>query len=189
MVVAIVFAFGMLLFSTMNITVSIFSTLSIIGIVAGVVAVMQFAGWELGIAESVTVVILIGFSVDYVVHLGNHYVGSVYPDRKRRMDESLTHLGVSIFSGAITTMGSGLFLFFTVMIFFQKFAIIITSTILYSLLYSLVFFAALNYLVGPEERSGDIMHYVFLPLYSKCFKKKGDEQPKKDGAAEEVQDP
>ena len=118
MVIAIVFAFGMLMFSTMNVLISLYSTLAIIGIVASVVSIMVFAGWELGTAESVAVVVLIGFSVDYVVHLGNHYVESVYPDRRRRMDESMVHIGVSIISGAITTMGSGFFLFFTVIILF-----------------------------------------------------------------------
>lgn len=39
----------------------------------------------MGIAESITIVILIGFSVDYVVHLANHYVESSYSDRNTRM--------------------------------------------------------------------------------------------------------
>lgn len=45
---------------------------------------MYLSGWELGVAESITIVILIGFSVDYVVHLANHYVESSYTDKYKR---------------------------------------------------------------------------------------------------------
>eukprot|EP00452_MALV-II_sp_L67-6_P000005 gene5-49_t len=72
---------------------------------------MVIAGWELGVPESIAVVIVIGFSVDYVVHLAAHYVHSPFNSREERATESVTAMGVSIFSGAITTMGSGVFLF------------------------------------------------------------------------------
>lgn len=88
-------------------------------------------------------------SVDYVVHLANHYVESVYPDRFRKMRVSLKDLGISIVSGASTTIGSGIFLFFCTMIIFNKFAILIVSTILFSLAYALVFFSALVHVAGP----------------------------------------
>ena len=118
MIVAVVFAFFMLLISTMNVIVSVYCTLALAGVIASAVALIQWLGWELGTVEAIAMVVLIGLSVDYVVHLAIHYVGSVYPDRKRRTDESLKHLGMSILSGGITTLGSGLFLFFTVMVFF-----------------------------------------------------------------------
>lgn len=42
-------------------------------------------GWELAIAESIAGVIVIGFSVDYVVHMGHMYVGKErWKDRKMR---------------------------------------------------------------------------------------------------------
>ena len=39
---------------------SIYSVISITGIVISVVSVMEMAGWELGVAESIAMVILIG---------------------------------------------------------------------------------------------------------------------------------
>mmetsp|Transcript_15076 Transcript_15076/g.1357 ORF Transcript_15076/g.1357 Transcript_15076/m.1357 type:complete len:111 (+) Transcript_15076:958-1290(+) len=110
---------------------------------------MELSGWELGVAESVAIVILIGLSVDYVVHLANHYVECPYPDRFRKMRVSLKDLGISIISGASTTIGSGIFLFFATIIMFNKFAILIISTICFSLAYSLLFFAALVHIIGP----------------------------------------
>jgi predicted RND superfamily exporter protein len=34
---------------------------------------MVLNGWEMGVSESIGVVLLIGLSVDYVVHLASHF--------------------------------------------------------------------------------------------------------------------
>ena len=154
--IATSFAFGILLISTRNLHISVFSALSIGGILACVLAAMEMNGMELGIAETICIVILIGFSVDYVVHLGNHYVECKKPTRKERMDEALKHIGVSILSGAITTLGSVFFLFFATMSIFTKFGLVFTVTISYSLIFSLFFFTALCYTFGPEGKAGNI---------------------------------
>ena len=49
-----------------------------ITIVVSVVAIMTMRGWALGTTESISVVILIGFSVDYVIHLSADYMHSPY---------------------------------------------------------------------------------------------------------------
>lgn len=64
-------AFLVLNLSTGNLNMAFLSTLTVAGIVAtslglGVVGIMK---WPLGISESISVVILIGFSMDYVLHL------------------------------------------------------------------------------------------------------------------------
>jgi len=42
---------------------------------------MQLQGWQLGVSESISVVILIGFSVDYVIHLSADYMHSSFSTR------------------------------------------------------------------------------------------------------------
>lgn len=71
--------------TTHNIVIAAYSVLTIIGIVLSVIAVMEMAGWELGITESIAIVILIGMSVDYCVHLANHYIEVPYDTRKDKM--------------------------------------------------------------------------------------------------------
>lgn len=61
----------------MNIIISLFSVISIIGVNISVVTIMVLMGWQLGVGESLALVIIIGLSVDYIVHLANHYVESV----------------------------------------------------------------------------------------------------------------
>jgi predicted RND superfamily exporter protein len=38
-----------------------------------VICIMVLNGWEMGVSESIGVVLLIGLSVDYVVHLASHF--------------------------------------------------------------------------------------------------------------------
>ena len=42
-------------------------------------------GWEIGSAESLSMVMLIGFSVDYVVHLSSDFTHSAYKSRNDKM--------------------------------------------------------------------------------------------------------
>lgn len=73
MACAIGFAFLILLGATGNIVLSIMSIISVGVVIVSVVAIMVFNGWELGVSESIAVVIMIGLSVDYVVHLAADY--------------------------------------------------------------------------------------------------------------------
>jgi len=43
-------------------------------------------GWELGVSESISVVVLIGLSVDYVVHLASDYTHSVKATRYEKIE-------------------------------------------------------------------------------------------------------
>ena len=65
-------------------------------------------------------------------------------------------MGVSILSGTITTLGCGISLFGGKLITFQKFAVIITSTISISFLSAMLLFGALCHVAGPQNNFGDI---------------------------------
>jgi predicted RND superfamily exporter protein len=110
---------------------------------------MYLQGWEIGISESISMVILIGFSVDYVVHLSADYMHSPQKDRSGKIQQALQEMGVSILSGSITTFGSGAFLFGGKIILFNKFAVLVTSTITVSFFVAMLFFAAVMHIMGP----------------------------------------
>lgn len=118
-------------------------------IVLSVVAIMVMKGWQMGVSESISVVILIGFSVDYVIHLSADYIHSSFEKREDKMRQAYQEMGVSILGGSITTFGSGAFLFGGNIVTFQKFAVLITSTISISFLVSMLFFGALLQIMGP----------------------------------------
>ena len=142
--------------ATMNIVQAFLSAITISCIIINTMAMVAYRGWELGTAECVGIVVCVGFSVDYVVHLAAHFVHSKARTRNGRVKESLRELGISILSGSLTTIGSTIILYFCVLIMFAKFADLVIFTIVLSLFYSLAFFAALCHAIGPMGNFGNI---------------------------------
>jgi len=154
-------ALGVLLIATGNILVSIYATCSIGCIVCCVLGFTRLVmDWDLGIAESIAGIIVIGFSVDYVVHLAHMYMDALHKGgltgREERFHYAATKMGGTIFAGAMTTAGSGAVMWACQMTFFTKMAVLICMTILFSLGYSLFFFMPLCALIGPSGTTGDV---------------------------------
>merc|ERR1712050_139952 len=99
---------------------------------------------------------VIGLSVDYVVHLADAYLESPMPDRFARTQFMLMKMGMSVLSGAATTMGASLFLCLTYNSFFFKFGLTVLFTVFSSVLTAMVFFSALMAAVGPSGNFGTI---------------------------------
>jgi len=138
-----------LLCATGNIIQAILAAFTIGLVIVNVMAFVAYNKWQLGSAECVSIVVCVGFAVDYVVHLASHYVHSEFDDRENRMRDSLREMGISILSGAITTILATVTLFICVLMLFSKFAIFVIMTTLFSVAYSLGFFSALCLAIGP----------------------------------------
>uniref|UniRef100_A0A7S1C4Y0 SSD domain-containing protein n=1 Tax=Bicosoecida sp. CB-2014 TaxID=1486930 RepID=A0A7S1C4Y0_9STRA len=151
--VSVALAFCLLLAATRNVIITIASTLCILCVVATVLAFMYVAGWELGIIESINLTVLVGISVDYTVHLAVAYGLHAHGDRRTRMRLALEHMAISVFSAAITTIGSALFLCLAVVLFFVRFGIFISVTLTASLVFAFLLFPAIMVLVGPEDEA------------------------------------
>merc|ERR1712190_291293 len=108
-------------------------------------------GWPFGPVQIVGVIIFIGMSVDYSLHLthGFNQHRLHFDSTKKAMSLSLRELGMSILGGAATTAGATLFLFpCWIHLFLQLGAMMFTSTIL-SLLFAKLFLAPLLMICGP----------------------------------------
>lgn len=187
-IISVIFAFFILVISTMNIIISLFSAVCIALIVVFIVAIMQLNGWEFGVAESIAVVVLIGFSVDYVVHLANHYVESAFTKRQRRIAHALSEMGVSIFSGAVTTVLSGAVLILCSSTLFDKFSIIIVATIFVSIVMSLGVFSSMVHIAGPNGTFGDLNYWVVRPIKNLIKKVIANAKKDKKGKEESFSD-
>ena len=115
-----------------------------------VLGFLTVSGWGLGVLESILIVIVIGFSVDYTVHLADSYMQSRAIDREGKVTDALTHTGMSVLSGAISTILASIPMLFTQIIFFFKFGVFILLTIVLSLIFSLFFFASVLAEIGPS---------------------------------------
>ena len=85
MAVAGVFAFFVLIYATANVAQALISIFSVALVVVSVLAVLQMKGWEIGVSESIAMVMIIGFAVDYVVHLSADYMHSAHRSRNLKM--------------------------------------------------------------------------------------------------------
>jgi hypothetical protein len=118
---SLLIAFVILCFATHNLYLSLFSVATIGLIVCGVVSFTVWVGWKLGVVEAIIFVMVVGMSVDYAVHLSDAYIESKERLRGPRTQDMLTKMGVSIVSGACSTLGMSFFLaFFTFITFFSK---------------------------------------------------------------------
>ena len=101
-------------------------------------------------------VLVVGLSVDYVVHLAEGYCRSSASDRLTRTRDMLEEVGVSVLSGAITTLGASALLLLAQIIFFYQFGFFIFFTILFSIIYALILFTTFMGLAGPENNVGSL---------------------------------
>ena len=150
----------LLIIMTTNWIVALLCCMTISFITVGVVGIIPLVGWKLGILESLNLTLVVGLAVDYVVHLADGYVRSQKHSRGDKVRETLGHVGISVLSGACTTVGASIFMLFARILFFFQFGIFMFCTIGLSIFYALFFFTTVLALVGPEGNTGSILPLV-----------------------------
>ena len=119
------------------------------------------------VLEALNMCMVVGLTVDYVVHLAEGYTLSLRTDRLSRVQDMLDEMAVSIFFGACTTLGASMFMFIAQLSFFLQFGIFMFSTIGFSLFFSMLLFVTLMGLIGPENDIGNIV-VLFRNLRACC---------------------
>jgi predicted RND superfamily exporter protein len=154
--VSLSFAFIILLVMTANFYVSLLSILCITSIILTLLGATKALGWKFAMIESTCVIIFIGISVDYVVHLCHQYVHSVEPLRYGRTKAAYRQMGQTILAGALTSIFSASFLLLCEASSIQKFGLMLMITIVSSLLAALILLPSLFFVIGPNGRAGDL---------------------------------
>jgi len=155
-VLALLLSLLILTLATLNPIMSLYSVLTIVLIIVDVFAYTVVIGYSLGVLEAVNYIVVIGMSIDYCVHMSEAFTEAHHSERQARVVDMLEEMGVSVISGAISTLGCIFFMFFAPNTFFFKFACFVTATIVLSCVYSLIFFPALLACIGPEGHFGDL---------------------------------
>ena len=143
-------AFVVLLLATRNLIVAALATLTITMCIMTVLGTIQMMGWKLGFSECLSIMILCGFAVDYVVHLAHAYMTSTAKPRLERTHDALKTLGVSVFWGMLTSAVSGAVLASCTLQFLAKFGTFFLLTILWAYLWAVLFLMPLLATIGPE---------------------------------------
>ena len=151
-----------LIYATQNILLSFYAIFSVGSVVVSVLVFCKlYMGWNLGVTETFAGIIVVGLAVDYVVHQAHMYEDAAhceyhYQTREERFKHSATKMGSTVIAGAITTAGSGSFMFLCQLGFFFKMAVLIVVTIMFSFIYSLGLFLSLCVVMGPEGTFGNL---------------------------------
>jgi len=155
-----------LLLTSGNILIALYAVVSIASIVGIVLGFCKWAmDWDLGAAQCIAGVIVIGFSVDYCVHIGHMYMAAKSQTARGRTQYALSTMGSTVLGGAITTFGAGLLLFTCQLNILKTMAVLISLTIVVSLTYALVFFCRVVYPFGPKQQLRQ-----YLPLLPQKIK-------------------
>ncbi|XP_060601881.1 protein dispatched homolog 3-like [Ruditapes philippinarum] len=158
-VIGLCLACPILIIATGNVITGLLATFSLCCTTVCVIGVIVLGGWKLGMIEAMNMCMVVGLSVDYVVHLAEGYTLSLHTGRLSRVRDMLDLMGVSVFFGACTTLGASLFMFFTVLSFFSQFGTFLFSTIGFSLVFSMGLFVTLLGIIGPEGNTGNVLAF------------------------------
>ena len=139
-----------LLVATHNLIVSLACIGTIAAALACVLGSIVAMGWKLGQNESLCMMVLTGFAVDYVVHLSHSYMESSSTMRLDRVHDALRDMGISVFWGMLTSMFAAGVLATCQIQFLYKFGMFFMMTILYAYLWSVLFLMPLLACIGPE---------------------------------------
>lgn len=117
------FALVVLAIASTNWIIAILCVVCIVAILCTFALAIVCAGWALGIFEAIGLIVVVGLSVDYTVHLGHSYnecrvVDGKDASREDRTQHALTEMGISVVSGAGTTFLAAVFLVFTSFTFY-----------------------------------------------------------------------
>ena len=160
-------ALTILLF-THNLWLMMYTIICIMMIVVCLLGLFVIFGFSLGAMEAISVPLVVGLSVDYMLHLAHAYnhAGEIdksdpthqpVSDRIARMKSALLTIGPSVVSAAVTTCGSMLVLIFCQIHLFKEIGIIVSSTLLLGIYFSMCVFAVLCLIAGPEKQQGNIV--------------------------------
>jgi hypothetical protein len=149
---SVCFAFIAVVIFLGDLALAVYLILNIVCVVISLAALMfGIFGWPFGAVEAVCLIVFVGFSVDYGLHVAEAYSLSTENERAAKTRDALRRTGGAVTAAAITSICSGLPLLFCTIQVFMKFGALIVSNCTLAYLYSMTFFIALISIAGPVE--------------------------------------
>lgn len=145
-----------------SLVLTAFAAVTITYVLVSVTAALVAVGWSLGFLESICFAILIGVSVDFVIHFCHAYSSADDVNergrsvvftvaRGERTKRALIRMGPSVLAAAATTMAAAVAMLFCAITFFQKFALVLFMTVVQASIGSFVIFLTLTDCFGPSD--------------------------------------
>ena len=163
-----------------------FTVLAIVLVLFGFMCGMM--EWSFGAVEAVSIIIFVGYCVDFVLHVAqayhrstatiavtararsctNRYDPRAAEERALRVRDALLESGSAIISAAVTTTFSSVFLLGCTIIVFNKMGLVVCVATIVSLAFTLIAFTSVLAFIGPpppppKEKKPSILRRLFLP--------------------------
>eukprot|EP00924_Labyrinthula_sp_SR-Ha-C_P000622 augustus_masked-scaffold_27-processed-gene-4.70-mRNA-1 protein AED:1.00 eAED:1.00 QI:0/-1/0/0/-1/1/1/0/984 len=147
--------------ATNNVVMATFVVLTIAWIILTVMGIVAVPlGYQLGTAEAINIIMIVGLSVDYAVHMSHMYCYAYetqgIEERELKVAFSARTISKTVVAGGLTSLGAGMFLLGTQIVFFFKMGVMLALTISFSLFYTLFFLMGLSTWIGPEGDNWNI---------------------------------
>ncbi|KAM9294663.1 protein dispatched homolog 2 isoform 2-T2 [Gastrophryne carolinensis] len=154
---SIAISFVVLLLTTWNVLLSIFSVASIAGSVLVTVGLLVLLEWQLNNVESLFVSAAVGLSVDFSVNYCISYHLCPHSDRFSRVAFSLKQMSCATAMGASTMFSAGVIMLPATVLAYRKLGIFIMMIRCISCGFASFFFQSLCCFFGPEKNCGQIL--------------------------------
>lgn len=168
--ISLIISFFIMLFTTFNVLLTIFSIISIGFSIFTTTAILVICGWQLNIIESVTISLAVGLSIDFVIHYAIAFKMALnYEKREEKVRECLFRVFMSVSVAALTTLLTGLCAIPSSVDVFHKLGTFLVVVMTISWLYSTFFFLSLCLIIGPENDCGQLsipIKYISSTLQS-----------------------
>ena len=146
------FIFIAIILFTRNLRMASLSVLVIICIVILMIAILVENGMKLGSIEAISIQIIVGLAIDYLLHLAHRYTHSPFFSQYGRARHALVEIGAPVLSAGITTMISSFMLLFAEVQILKVVGEIIFFMTLTSIILSTIFYIPLLMILGPVGR-------------------------------------
>lgn len=152
MLFALGFSAIVLIISSRSVLMTLFSLVCIFNVLLTLMTFIYILDWRFGLTESIGMIVFIGLSVDYVIHICHSYSHAVDETRKGKTFYSVHQMGSTIISGALTSCMAGVFLVNCQTYALNKFGFMILITIASAVVNSIFIFPSLLFIWGPESK-------------------------------------
>jgi hypothetical protein len=133
-----------------NLVLAVYLILCIVCVIICLAATMfGIIGWKFGAVEAVGLIVFVGFSVDYSLHMAESFRASKEVTRFAKVRDALWRTSGAISAAAVTSMLAGVPILLCTIQVFVKFGWTIVLSTMLSWFFSLVFFCAVLLVIGP----------------------------------------
>jgi len=147
------FSMAAVLVFSRSLAVAYAALFCLLGMVASVLGLMRLFSMPLGVVEALALSLIIGLSVDYIIHAAHAYTHSLLPDRFYKSRAALLARLPSVVAAALTTLAAVLPLLLARLLPLRDFGVVFLFVTAVSLVFSAAFLTALM-LLGPQDVRG-----------------------------------